>query len=76
MNISEPFVSSPPKRSQTLRRGLSLILDTLKPGEARTITDIRPRNASRVVLNTAKRIGIKVTTRKTAEGGLTVYRLQ
>jgi len=76
MNASQPFLGTPPKRGHILRRGLSRLLGSLQPGQATQLTDIDPRNASRVILNTARRIGIKVTTRKTSGTGFTVYRLQ
>ena len=48
----------------------------LDTGTAVTFSDIRPRKTSVAILNAAKRLGIKVTTRKVSGVGLNVYRIE
>lgn len=76
MNISAPFIASPTDRSECLRSGWSRLIRTMDPGTALTFSDVPPRKTAIAILNAAKRIGIKVVTRKVSGVGLNVYRIE
>ena len=74
MTISAPVKSKPPRPQDAHKSALTLAVEKLKAGQMIEVAEGNTRKVAAGALMTAKRLGITVTTRKTGQGTVRIWR--